>query len=357
MVFVKKGGDITSAGLTVATALNRRPVKGSVGLEIEVEGKNLPDEDITPEPWVYHTDGSLRGEENAEYVLASPIPFEEVDVALSKLWGVFDENKARLDESNRTSVHVHLNVQSFFLNRLTSFMAMYFTFEEILVEWCGEHRVGNLFCLRAKDAPAIISQIRRFIEADMKVPLRDHHHYAGMNANALHKFGSLEFRSLRGVSNPEIIKQWVGLLERLYHLSAEYEDPRQFCDLFSSEGPLSMFETILGEYAPIIRQGVSFTDDQIRESLYEGIRMAQDLCYSREWSEFKPMKLEPDPFGRSAAKVLQGLAQQSAPGTTAPMPGSNPASLTFTQAIYTDYPEVSEWDIPQEIYDNHWEEG
>jgi hypothetical protein len=304
MVFVKK--DLKpKPGFNVMTALNRKKKVGDVGLEIEVEGKKLPREDTTPSPWAFHVDHSLRGEENGEYVLQFPIAFDAVPVALETLWKAFYDKGSVLDDSNRTSVHVHLNVQEFHFNRLTSFMALYFAFEEVLTEWCGEHRVGNLFCLRAKDAPAIVTQIRNFIRTDGKRELREHHHYAALNSNALHKFGSLEFRTLRGVSDPKIILQWVGVLRRLYDLSSEFKDPRDIPALFSAEGPMAFFDTLLGENAAVIRSGIGMSEEDIRSSMYTGIRMAQDLCYCRDWDLFQSVELKADPFGRDPKKIMK----------------------------------------------------
>lgn len=342
-VFVKK--DTTPQhGFEVGVILNRKETKGQVGIEIEIEGTRLPHEDETPSPWQYHSDGSLRGKDNGEYVLARPVMFDAVPEALKKLWDVFATKKTTFDESMRTSVHVHLNCQTFHLNRLTAFMALYFTFEEVLTEWCGEHRVGNLFCLRAKDAPAIISQIRRFIKTDGRAELRDSLHYSGLNANALHKFGSLEVRSLRGCSDPKTILDWVGILERFYTLSAEFEDPREICSLFSAEGPLAFFENVLGDKAHLVRSGISYGPDQIADAMYDGIRLAQDLCYCRDWSVFKAMKLSRDPFGRDPRKIVKKLAAGAngtgsqghvsleetygVPSATAPMPS---LSGTFSQ--------------------------
>lgn len=300
MIFVKRDESDQEMYNVGVTLNNRNIVPGLVGIEIEVEGKKIPKE--PPPPWTFHVDHSLRGAENGEYVLAAPIPFEEVDKSVDGLWDLFRKKGTTLDESNRTSVHVHLNVQSFHLNRLTSLMGLYFTLEEALTEWCGDHRVGNLFCVRAKDAPAIISQIRRFIKTGMQFQLRDNHHYAALNSNALHKFGSLEFRTLRGVSDPGIIKEWVSILKRLYDLSASFQDPREICYAFSADGPSNFFDNILGEKANVVRNGIGFSETRIQDSMYTGIRMAQDLCFSRDWGKFKGVEYKPDPFGRSPRK-------------------------------------------------------
>ncbi len=318
-VFIKQEEKKTP-GFSIGVTLSRKETKGQVGLEIEVEGTKFPkppgmEGSHAPFPmpdmkyWSYVHDGSLRGADNAEYVLQRPIMFPLVEEALKELWDAFGKKKSTFDDSNRTSVHVHLNCQEFHLNRLTSLMALYFTFEEVLTEWCGDHRVGNLFCLRAKDAPAIVSQIRRFIKSDGKSELRDHLHYSGMNANALFKFGSLEWRTLRGCSDPEVILNWVNILRRLYELSAEFQDPRDVCAMFSSEGPVAFFDNVLGSMGQIVRKGVDFDNEKIAESMYEGIRLAQDICFCRNWDNFVPQTLSRDPFGRDAKKMMKKLSQ------------------------------------------------
>lgn len=305
--FVKRS-NVAKPGFNVGVILNSRSLeKGEVGIEIEVEGKNLIYSGETPSPWVYKEDHSLRGEENGEYVLKNPIPFAKVPSALTDLFSALKINGAEFDESNRTSVHVHLNCQSFHLNRLASFMALWFTFEEPLAQWCGEHRVGNLFCLRSRDATAIISHLRKFLKSDGKYELSDNLHYAGLNANALKKFGSLEIRTMRGVSDPKIIQDWVEILQTLYEKSKEFTDPRDVCGIFSGYGPMNMFTTILGNKAATVKEGIKWTEDEIQQSLFRGIRLAQDLCYCRDWSLYKPQELVDDPFKRDRKHVIKKL--------------------------------------------------
>lgn len=304
-------------GLTIATVRSLVPKKGDIGIEIECEGRRLPMVGISidqfkegkrfREFWSYHPDGSLRGAENGEYVLNHPIKFEEVPEALEALWRLFEVCKTKLDDSNRTSTHVHLNVQNFHVNRLTSLLALYIIFEDILTTWCGDHRVGNLFCLRAKDAPAMLQSIRSLINNDFAGGIPDGLHYSGMNVHAIAKYGSLEFRSLRGTQEFATILQWCNVLRRLYDISADFKDPREICYLFSGNGPSAFFETILGDCAPFIRDGIPFSEQEIRQSMYEGIRLCQDICYCRDWSLFEEVKLSKDPFGRSLKKVMQSL--------------------------------------------------
>lgn len=306
----------------IGNILKRSPKRGEVGLEIECEGNKFKQSGL-PSNWTYHKDGSLRGEDNAEYVLGAPIMFDEVKSHIDALWDMFKGYGTVLDDSNRTSVHVHLNAQSWHLNRLTSFLGLYFTVEEILTEWCGEHRVGNLFCLRGKDAEGIITQIKKFIQNNGRYDLRDGLHYSGLNVQALVKFGSLEIRTMRGVSDPETILTWVRILEHMYKLSAEYPDPRSIPGLMSSEGPLNFLDHILGPDSSTVRREVDMTVDQMRESMYEGVRIAQEICYCRDWTDFKADELRTDPFGREKKSPQSEMDQFIAMyGANAPQPAS-----------------------------------
>lgn len=320
-------------GMDIKSLYGYQSIKGDIGLELEFEGEKLPKSNSELGPWwQYHEDHSLRGHDNAEYVLRKPIAFDDVPPALEHLWQVFEEYNSSFDESNRTSVHVHLNVLDFHMNRLASFIALYVIVEEILTEWCGDHRVGNLFCLRVKDAPAIMKRMKEYIQFDGRNEISDNLHYAAMNLNAVQKFGSLEFRTLRGVDNPETVQQWVNILRRLYELSSEYKDPREIIWSFSGNGPVSFFELVLGEHAETLVKDTGWTLEQVKTSTYEGVRHAQDLCFCRDWSVFEALEVKKDPFGRSSKKVAQNLMQAAQAATEPALPPENPFEA-FVQSV------------------------
>lgn len=343
-VFISRAAVVTP-GLNLGVILNfpqKKLKKGEVGIEIEIEGKNLPGCQYgnPPPPWVYKVDHSLRGDEFGEYVLTDPIMFSEVPGALSKLWDSFEKHKTKFDDSNRTSVHIHLNCQRWHINRLAGFAAMYFCLEEVLTEWCGEHRVGNLFCLRAQDALAIITWMKKFINHDGEYQLPEGLHYAGLNPQALNKFGSLEVRTLRGVSNPNVIQDWVGIFERLYKLSGEYRDPREICYLFSQNGPRAFFDTLLGDKAQVVRQGVGMTSEQIDESMYAGIRRAQDIAFCRDWDEFKSIDISDNPFGYNKGTLLKKAMQANGMEASEPEYPTQPLELEEAQE---EMPSFDPW--------------
>lgn len=335
---------MTSGGsLPVLMAVGLNPVAGEIGLEIECEGNSFQKEQVA-KGWKFVHDGSLRGQDNAEYVLKKPLLFSEVPGHLDALWKMMETHGTKLDISNRTSVHVHLNCQEFYMDRLACFVGLYMAFEEILTNWCGDHRVGNLFCLRAKDAPAIVSEIKEFIRRDCNYSLSEGLHYGGLNLHALVKFGSLEIRTLRGETNPEVIKDWVKILATLYNKSAVFITPDEVCALFSKEGPTYFFDSVFGPLAGTIRRGCNMTSAEIDDSLYEGIRLAQDVLYSRDWSVFQKATVKVDPFGRKVKAASQApspggmtdyLASINAiPSAWQPAPPPNPVSA---QAFYNEF--------------------
>lgn len=329
--------------LPIYKIMGTQEVSGEIGMEIEVEGNKFPkheygdyeevDGHLIPDEWRYVRDGSLRGVDNAEYVFRQPLKFDEVEGALNNLWDMFDNYGTVLDDSNRTSVHVHLNVQQWHLNRLTSFVALYLCVEELLTQWCGDHRVGNLFCLRAQDAPAIVSQFKSFIKSGGEGGFNNNLHYSGMNFAALGKYGSIEIRSLRGVNNPDTILTWVKILQRIYNLSAEYKDPRSVCEGFSQEGAMALLHKILGEYTNSLISEIEYNNSQIIRAVHSGIRLAQDVCYCADWSKFKELKVTKDPFMRDETVPVPGL-QTVAPSLDAFAQSYNDAYY----AIYGEYP-------------------
>jgi len=287
--------------LTIAAMQGRKPKSGQVGIEIECEActaNSLPKKDaVIAEYWRPERDGSLRGADSCEYILTKPIDFDKVDDAVDKLWAEFDNKKVKLVESIRTSTHVHLNVMPFYQNRLAALLGLWFIFEEPLSYWCGDHRVGNLFCVRAKDGESIIRQIKSWLEAKGKFSLNNESlHYSALNMAALNKYGSIEVRTMHGPVTPGPVKQWVRILKRLYDASADFEDPRTLIEKFSLAGPYDFLMNIFGDEAETVLRNIGELD--VRESLFEGMRFAQEVVYARDWSDFRPAKVAIDPFGR-----------------------------------------------------------
>ena len=126
-------------------------------------------------------------------------------------------------------------------------------------------------------------------------------HYANLNIHALKKLGSIEIRGMRGALHPEEVVTWVSILERIYKMSATYTDPREICEGLSGVGPVSFVKEIFGERFDEITEAIGWNHQKLSESAWEGIRLAQDLCYCRDWSKYEKPDFDEDPFGRRTA--------------------------------------------------------
>ena len=260
-----------------------RLVKGDLGIEIEVEGRNLP----TRVPlWRTEVDGSLKGEESIEYVLQTPSSLEGVRDALNNLNFAYKSFNSRVDDTVRAGVHVHVNCQKLTMTQLYNFMTLYLLLENVLVKWCGDYREGNLFCLRACDADYLLAVIQAATEDDRK-RFRQHFQtddirYASMNLKALGDYGSLEFRAMRGTRDLDLIYTWAETLLGLREFSSKFNSPNEIIESFSIDGPINFMRNALGKNFDV------FFDKDTEELLHQGMRSAQDIAYCTDWHKFEP---------------------------------------------------------------------
>lgn len=259
----------------------RRKQSGEVGIEIEVEGRNLPQQAHMREFWEVKRDGSLRGE-SAEYVLTQPVARRNVSNALLYLDSVFTAVEAQPNMSYRTSVHVHVNQQGMNFRTLITEMVLYYIFEESLVNFCGPERVGNKFCLRARDAEDIVRRVYEAVTGNhFHLMIEENIKYAAMNINALARFNSLEFRAMRGTLDQGVINKWVEMLLCIKDAatSGKFDSPTAVVARMSEMGPEEFTRYIFGEHADVI-----FEDREYKDHMYYGVRLVQELAYGVRWN-------------------------------------------------------------------------
>lgn len=229
--------------------LGQRLNKGDVGIEIEVEGQYLP---IGVDArWVAHEDGSLRGE-SKEYVLHKPVPVAETRDCLESLAKNLKEAGSKLAFSFRTSVHVHINVQDLTYPQYLNMLYAYFLLEEPFMTFCGKERKGNRFCLRLQDAEGMLDTynmlFRHGYAALREIP-PNLVRYSAMNVEATTKYGSLEFRGMRGTMDVDTIETWVQAIYRLREFAKSIENPTQVYNLYAELEAQGFLQHVLGDLA------------------------------------------------------------------------------------------------------------
>ncbi len=254
--------------------------KGQVGVEIELEGRNLPN---PPKYWRRDQDGSLRGAENGEYVMEKPLSLAGTKIALGYLKKSFVANKTKIDDTVRAGIHVHINVQDLTIVELYNMMTLYLVLEPLLIKYCGEGREGNLFCMRAIDAPYLLymlsaaarkRQFRRLVDDDLR--------YASMNVKVLGQYGSLEFRALRSTGDTDRIFQWVNILYRLKEAAKLFTDPVDIINSYSHDQGEAFLAKVMGEYTDVVKA----LDNGYEGLMHLGMRCAQDVAFQVNWQAF-----------------------------------------------------------------------
>jgi hypothetical protein len=248
--------------------------KGEVGIEIEVEGHHLPRR--VEKYWAVHDDGSLRGDETAEYVLSRPVPRDHVGKALQHLVDTWKNHDSRIDtESHRTGVHAHINVQQLTLDQTISFFCLYGILEDLIVKFCGNSREGNLFCLRLRDAEHLITFLVNMVSKGGWTQLAsDRIRYASVNMNAIPKYGSMEFRSMRGTDDVDHIKLWIDMLLQIKDQALKYTKPSDMIVHMSGLGEEQFLNAVMGEYAE------QLMCKDMKTLIRQGVRRVQELAFT-----------------------------------------------------------------------------
>lgn len=244
--------------------------KGEIGIEIEMEGHNLSRKCTG---WIVTEDGSLRGE-SAEYVLRAPVPRVSVGKYLERLQEHLREDGSRLEPSERCGVHVHVNCQTLTTDQVINFAVLYLVLEDVLVKWCGEDRVGNLFALGAKYAEYLPDSLRYAKQKGSLLDMQDpSFRYASINLTALSKYGSVEFRSLRTPKDFSLINTWVDMLLKIKDRSLQFEDTRHMIEGISSAGAKLFAQQVLGDCFELVQC------PNMDRLIMDGVRRVQDIAY------------------------------------------------------------------------------
>lgn len=267
----------------------------AVGVEIEAEGLRLPE--LMTDIWNTVPEGSLR-HGGMEYIFKYPLDLSDIDKAFQE-WDsatVFTE----FSESLRTSVHIHYNVRNFTILQLFNIIAAYWFFENPLVQLNGNTRVGNLFCLRVKDAEytsqSIIQDIRyeRFLQELTSVELR----YSALNFAALKKFGSIEFRFLKGYHQSTAIKQWILALHQMVGVAAEAPSPRAILSMYRNASTKEFLQTFFPE--TFVEKILTLGLGEVARMLEENEIYVERLVAALETkTKYKRWKIEEDIPGNS----------------------------------------------------------
>lgn len=298
---------------------------GDVGLELEIEGRNLPVDAFltnvvsptTKKQWLSINDGSLRNG-GREFVTSGPINVSEVRHMVDGLFGTIARNNGTIDNSNRCSTHVHVNVSDLKVNQITSAIALWITFQTCLTRWHGTERIKNHFCLSTRDEEGMLEAWADYLSNGMRAErgYRDNVKYTALNIIPIWTQGSLEFRVGGPPDDPDKIVYWAKICNAIVRYAAQhFANPLDYGYAISEQGPEGILKSVL-EFAnlgPLTTKRLyeEFTaSPAFHVECMEDFRDAQFLIYAYPWGDLMDKINEefvPNPFDNKKKLVNKGI--------------------------------------------------
>jgi hypothetical protein len=205
-----------------------------VGIEVEVEGVR-EFEFGGQSLWASIEDGSLRNH-GREFV-SIPLKGEAIPLALTMLREFLENWNKNFDFSERTSVHVHVNVRDMTVEQLFNYVICYLTFEPVIYKYVFDlgkrDRESNIFCLPVGNSVEFLSLPTAFYELEegkgkgaVSYLAANWHKYTGLNLKPITKLGTVEFRHMTGLLQVRELCEWINILlcMRKFACSLGYED-------------------------------------------------------------------------------------------------------------------------------------
>jgi hypothetical protein len=182
------------------------------GCEFEIEDcKNA--KDMGGKTFLVEIDHSLRN--NGYEFKTRPAVREECEHQFQLLHANLKTGKDAYTE--RTSIHVHVNVANLELQQVRQLVLTYALLEPLFLEYVGPVRKNSIFCVPLNYT---------YIPSTYKMPIdkmwEKWHKYTALNIKPLASsqdspgLGTIEFRHMYGTNDARVFNTWVKILEELY---------------------------------------------------------------------------------------------------------------------------------------------
>lgn len=182
------------------------------GVELEIE--QIQDHgEYALKHWNITTDDSLR--ENGHEYTKGPMSY---DNAVKAFVGLHKDLKTGPKPfSDRTSIHVHVNVGSLEEEELKQFILTYALLEPLFFEFVGQKRQNNIYCvpLNYTYLPTVYKHPLQTLHAKWSkytafnlCPVGVHEHSQGLS--------TVEFRHMYGTNKIELFSDWLSAIRDLY---------------------------------------------------------------------------------------------------------------------------------------------
>lgn len=141
--------------------------------------------------------------------------------------------------TDRTSIHVHVNMLGLDLEEIKQFVLCYALFEPLFFEFVGPVRKGSIFCV-----PLNYTYLPSIYSKPVPVLCRQWHKYTAFNLCSLEgtqegskPLGTIEFRHLYGTGDKQIFETWLTAIKELYTFIESTSDYNILDDIIRDFSP------------------------------------------------------------------------------------------------------------------------
>lgn len=206
------------------------------GVEYEIEDiKKINYEVLEQENIIKTEDGSLRN--NGVEFITAPQSFFKTLHQFKKLHDALTLGPNAYSE--RTSIHVHVNVSGLNTKQFARLIKLYLLLEPSFFYLAGEKRKNNIHCV-----PLSFTIIPSNLTKSMQNWLTGWTKYAALNVGEpIRKLGTIEFRHMYGTGDYEVFKTWLKHIRDLYIFARDNEFDIK--DFLSHGGKVTHLHTLV----------------------------------------------------------------------------------------------------------------
>lgn len=244
-----------------------------LGIEVEIENV-LKYNQVSPY-WTMIEDGSLRNQ-GREFI-TPPIRAWRIEQALSTLFN--QEINKDIDFSERTSIHIHMNIRTLTVKQLEALVVTYLVFEKVLFNYVGNDRYNNIFCVPIVETD--IGENLFDLITNQKLNI-DWQKYTALNLLPILQKGTIEFRHMNGTEDIKRIITWINLILSLKKFALQ-KSPEYIWERVSTLNTTSEYrlfgEEVFGEYIQLL------WNQDYNEAVSDCITYVKQFCITNPFAD------------------------------------------------------------------------
>lgn len=178
------------------------------GVELEIESISQFKTHTGYDDWNITEDGSLRN--NGRELISPPLPLEKLVEGFKAIHKDLVFTKKEEAFTERTSIHVHVNMLDNSMEETKSMLLWYALFEPVFFAMCDYKRRNNIHCVGLDQTNA-----SEHYNRSLSYLVGRWHKYTAFNLKPLGSIGTIEFRHMEGHNDAVRFEEWLKTLRNL----------------------------------------------------------------------------------------------------------------------------------------------